>query len=64
MEINKQSNDQGSIKSLPRPYSMETVDSDTDCIVASLDLECRTNNYKTGIYLAIKQISSITFYKS
>ena len=47
MVMNKQSNAQGSIKSLQKSYSIESMDSDTDCIVASLNLEGITNNYKT-----------------
>ena len=47
MVIDKQSNAQGTSKSLQRSYSIESMDSDTDCIVASLDLEGITNNYKT-----------------
>ncbi len=47
MGMNKQSNAQGSTKSLQRSYSIESMDSDTDHIVASLDLEGITNNYKT-----------------
>ena len=47
MRIDKQSNVQGSTKLLQRSYSMESMDSDTDRIVASLDLEGITNNYKT-----------------
>ena len=47
MGIDKQSNGQGTSKSLQRSYSIESMDSDTDRIVASLDLEGITNNYKT-----------------
>ena len=47
MRIDKQSNAQGTLKSQKRSYSIENMDSDTDHIVASLDLEGRTNNYKT-----------------
>ena len=47
MGIDKQSNAQGSSKSLQRSYSIESMDSDTNRIVASLDLEGITNNYKT-----------------
>ena len=60
MGIDKQSNAQGSSKSLQRSYSIESMDSDTDRIVASLDVEGITNNYKTLINLAVcKQMSSI-----
>ena len=31
----------------PYKYHIEIMDSDTDCIIASLDLEGITNNYKT-----------------
>ena len=38
------------------------MDSETDHIVASLDLEDITNNYKTWNHLAVgKQMSSISF---
>ena len=47
MGIDKQSNAQGTSKSLQRSFSIESMDSDTDCIFASLDLEAITNNYKT-----------------
>ena len=47
MGMNEQSNAQGSTKSLQRSYSTESMDSDTDHIVASLDLKGITNNYKT-----------------
>ena len=47
MGMNKQSNAQGSTKSLQRSYSIESMDSDTDRIVSSLDLEGITNNCKT-----------------
>ena len=47
MGIDKQSNAQGTSKSLQRSYSIESMDSDTDHIVAILDLESITNNYKT-----------------
>ena len=44
------------------PYSIESMDSDTDSIVASFDLEGITNNYKTWNHLAVhKQMSSIPF---
>ena len=64
MEINKQSNAQGSTKSLQRSHSIESMDSDTDVTVASLDLESITNNHKTWNHLAVyKQMSSIPFFK-
>ena len=44
------------------PYSIESMDSDIDRIVASLDLEGITNYYKTGNHLAVcKQMNSIPF---
>ena len=62
MGIDKQSNAQGTSKSLQRSYSIESMDSDTDRIVASLDLEGITNNYKTGNHLTVcKQMNSILF---
>ena len=57
-----QCNAQGSTKSLQRSYSVESMDSDTDCIVASLNLEGITYNYNTWNHLAMcKQMSSISF---
>ena len=44
MGIDEQSNAQGTSKSLQRSYSIESMGSNTDCIVASLDLESITNN--------------------
>ena len=45
------------------PYkdpNVENMDSDTDCIVASLNLEGITNNHNTWYHLAVcKQMSSI-----
>ena len=62
MRIDKQSIVQGSTKSLQRSYSIESMDSDTDRIVASLDLEGITNNCKTWNHLTVcKQINSILF---
>ena len=50
--------------SLQRSYSIENMDSDTDRIVASLDLKGITNYYKTWNHLAVrKQMSSIPFFK-
>ena len=47
---------------IQRSYSIGSMDSDTDCIVASLNLEGITNNYNTSNHLALhKQISSIPF---
>ena len=37
----------GSTKSLHRSYSIESMDSDTDSIVANLNLENITNSYNT-----------------
>ena len=47
MRINKQCNAQESTKSLQNSYSVESMDSDTEHIVASLDLEGIKNNYNT-----------------
>ena len=47
MGIDKYSNAQGISKSLLRSYSIKSMDSDTDHIDVSRDLEGRTNNYKT-----------------
>ena len=55
---NKQSNAQGSTRS----YSIKSMDCNADRIVASLNLEGITNNYKTWNHLALhKQMSSIHF---
>ena len=52
----------GSTKSLQRTYSIESMDSDTDCVVACLDLEEIMNNYNTWKHLTVdKLISSPTF---
>ena len=62
MGIDKQSNVQGTSKSLQRSYSIESMGSDTDSVVASLDLEGITNNYKTWNHLTVcKQMNSIFF---
>ena len=44
----KQCNAQGLTKSLQRTYSMESMDSDTDCVVASFNLKEIINNYNYG----------------
>ena len=54
MGIDKQSNAQGTSESLQRSYSIESMDSNTDRIVASLNLEAITNNYKTWNHLTKK----------
>ena len=60
--MNKQCSARGSTKSLLRFYGIESMDSDTDHIVASLDLEGITNNNNTWNHLAVhKQMSSISF---
>ena len=47
---------------LRRIYSIESMDSDTDHIIASLNLEEVLNNYNTWNYLTVGQlISSVTF---
>ena len=64
MGIDKQSNAQGSTKSLQRSFSIESMENNTSHIVASLDLESITNNYKILNYLAVrKQIRLISFFK-
>ena len=55
-------NAQGSTKPLWRTCSIESMASDTDCIVASLNLEEVLNNYNTWNYLIVGQlISLLTF---
>ena len=49
--INKQCNAQESTKPLQRTYSIESMDSDTDRVVANLNLEEILNNYNTWNYL-------------
>ena len=44
---NKQCNAQGLTKSLQRSYCIESMDSDTDHVVANLNLKDMTNNYNT-----------------
>ena len=62
MGMNKQPNAQESTKPLQRSYTIESMDSNIDRIVASLDLEGRTNYYKTWNHLAMcKQMSLIPF---
>ena len=57
----KQCNDQGSTKPLWRNYSIESMDSDTDSIVASFNVEEILNNYNTCNHLTEgKFISSLT----
>ena len=46
----KHRNAQGSTKPLWRTYCTESNDSDTDCVVASLNLEEVLNNYNTWNY--------------
>ena len=43
----KQFNAQGSTKTLQRTYGIESMDSDTDCVVASLNLEEIIKNYNS-----------------
>ena len=58
----KQCNAQGSTKPLQRTYSIEIMDSDTDCIVASLYLEEIINNYNSWNNLTVGKLSSsLTF---
>ena len=59
----KQCNAQGSTKPLQRTYITESMESDTDHIVASLNLEEIINNYNTWNHLIVdKLISSLTFF--
>ena len=44
---------------LQRTYNIESMDSDTDCIVASLILEKVSNNYATWNYLTVGQLISL-----
>ena len=60
----KQSNAQPSTKPLQRTYSIESMDCNTDCVIARLNLEEIIKNYNTWNHLTIgKPISSITFFK-
>ena len=52
IRMNKQCNAQGSTKSLQRSYSIKSIDSDSDHIVASLHQEDIINNYKTWDHLS------------
>ena len=61
MGMNKRCPAQGSTKSLQRSYSVESMDSNTDFIVASPNQEGITNNYNTTIAVH-KQISLISFF--
>ena len=56
--INKHCNALGSTKPLQRTYSIESMDSNTDHIVASLNLEEVLNNYNTWNYLTVGQLIS------
>ena len=52
----------GSTKSLQKSYSIESMDSDTDHIVANLNLKGIIDNCKTWNHLAVcKQMSSVSF---
>ena len=58
----KQCNTQGLTKLLQRTYSIESMNSDTDCIVASFNLEEIINSNNSWKHLTIgKLISSFTF---
>ena len=58
----KQSNSQPPTKPLQRTYSIESMDSDTDHVVASLNLEEIIKNYNTCNHLTVgKLISSVPF---
>ena len=59
---NKQCNAQGSTKPLQRTYCRASMDSDSDRVVASLNLEEIVNNYNTCNHLTVgKLISSLSF---
>ena len=47
IRMNKQCKAQGSTKPLQRTSCIESMDSDTDCIVANLNLDEILNNYNT-----------------
>ena len=50
--------------SFKEPNSIESIDNDTECRVASLNLEEVLNNYKTWNHLTVRKlISSLTFFK-
>ena len=51
----KQSNAQQPRKPLQRTHTIESLDSDTDCVVASLNLEEIIKNYNTWNYLTVGQ---------
>ena len=58
----KPSNSQQTTKLLQRTYSIESMDSDTDRLVASLNLEEIIKSYNTWNHLTVgKLISSVTF---
>ena len=47
IRMNKQCNAPGPTKYLQRPYSNESMDGDTDCLVVNLNLDDIMNNYHT-----------------
>ena len=51
IRMNKQCKAQGLTKSLQRSYSIESVDSDTDCIV--INLEDKINNHNIWNHLTV-----------
>ena len=55
IRMNKQCNAQGLTKSLQRSYSIESMDSDTNCIIANLNLEDIINKYNTWNHLTMCQ---------
>ena len=58
----KHCNTQGSTKPLRKTYNIESMDSDTDHVVTSLNLEEVLNNFNTWNYSTVGQlISSLTF---
>ena len=55
--MNKQCNAQGSTKSLQRSYSIESMDSDTDRIVANFKLVDIINNFNTWNHLLLLNVT-------
>ena len=62
--MNKQCKVQGLTKSLHRSYSIESMDSDTDCIIVNLNLEDIINNYNTWNHLTVSEQMSAMSLKS
>ena len=53
IRMNKQCNAQGLTKTQQRSYSIESMDSDIDHIVANLNLEDVINSYNAWNYLTV-----------